>query len=85
MAESAAVSCNLNQGGHDLPGAATYARVERALHFYRTQEDRELAIANLSFLSGYASSHVGQLDCRMLLIAMRSALLHRSAHSPESK
>lgn len=50
----------------------THDRVARAAAHYRTDADRELAIANLIWLSAHAPTHAGQVECRMLLLAMRN-------------
>lgn len=86
MVETTAVARIPTDGGYAeaLPGSAIHARVARAQSHYTTPQERELAIANLKWMSVYAPSHVGQVDCRMLLVAMRSALLQSSPHSPET-
>lgn len=60
----------------------THARVARALAHYTTDEERELAIANLKWLSGRAPTHAEQVECRMLLLAMRNALSFGVVCSP---
>lgn len=50
----------------------THDRIARAAAHYRTEADRELAIANLKWMSAYAPTHAGQVECRMLLLAMRN-------------
>lgn len=49
----------------------THARVARAAAYYTTPFERELAIENLKWLSAFAPTHVQQVECRMLLLAMR--------------
>jgi hypothetical protein len=73
--DSAAVCDDLKIAGQasELPNSATHARISRALAYYATPEDRELAIENLKWLSVYAPTHSQQMDCRMLLLAMRNA------------
>lgn len=72
---SAAVCHDLMKSGQasELPNSATHARISRALAHYATVVDRELAIENLKWLSVYAPTHSQQMDCRMLLLAMRNA------------
>jgi hypothetical protein len=51
----------------------THDRIARAAAHYTTPFERELAIENLKWMSAYAPTHVEQVECRMLLLAMRHA------------
>lgn len=53
----------------------THARVARAAAHYSTPEEREFAIENLKWMAVHAPTHNLQMDCRMLLLAMRSSPL----------
>lgn len=55
-----------------LPDSITHARIARAQGFYTTPQERDLAIANLKWMSVLAPTHEDQMDCRMLLLAMRN-------------
>lgn len=52
--------------------SATYARAARAAAHYITPQEWDLAIANLIWMSAHAPTHLQQVDCRMMLLAMRS-------------
>jgi hypothetical protein len=56
-----------------LLSSETLTRVARANEHYGTPEERELAIANLKWMAVFAPTHAQQMDCRMLLLAMRNA------------
>jgi hypothetical protein len=56
-----------------LLASDTHIRVARANAHYATPEERELAIENLKWMAVYAPTHAQQMDCRMLLLAMRNA------------
>lgn len=62
----------------------THARVARASAHYTTPFERELAIANLKWMCVHAPSHVQQMDCRMLLLAMRNLQSFGRPLSPAS-
>lgn len=62
-----------------LLSSETHARVARAAAHYSTPEEWELAIANLKWMAVHAPTHGLQMDCRMLLLAMRNT---QSAGAP---
>jgi hypothetical protein len=63
----------------ELPGSTTHARITRAAGFYTTTSEREMAIDNLKWMSVLAPTHSMQMDCRMLLLAMRNVQSFGSA------
>lgn len=69
-ADCVSISRSLDQGGH-AAASATHQRIASVAAYYSTPFERELAIANLKWMSAHAPSHVAQVECRMLLLAMR--------------
>ena len=72
MAEVATVSCSPQQGAYTLLDTTTQERIARVLPYYATPQERELAIANLRWMSVLAPTHVMQMDFRLLWLAMRN-------------
>lgn len=68
--DSVTVSRSLNPGSF-AAASDTHDRVARAAAYYTTPFERELAIENLKWMSVHAPTHYEQMDCRMLLLAMR--------------